>query len=381
MVFNELILKVASCCNLNCSYCYVFNQGDDSFKREPPVISSAIIAAIIQRIKEHCENHNIDMFLVVFHGGEPLMASKQFYRDFVECAKKSITSTDILYGVQTNGTLLTQDWIDLFNALDISIGVSLDGTREASKYRVFRSSGQCAYDAIIKGIELLKNNNLPVNVLSVINTLESPEKIYCNLKKIGVDNVDFLFPDVSIDTGCNPDTGSWLSKMFDFWYDDTDKSKPMIRYFDTVVGLLLGIERGYEMLGRKQNKTISIKPNGNIELVDNLKICGNGFTHIGMNVKDKTFDDIAQNEMMRKYYFSHSDDELCDICKECCIKDICGGGNLAHRYSKNKGFDNPSVYCNHILQFVSHVQERLFEDLPNIFNTDNVIRIKDELHR
>lgn len=183
MVFNELILKVASCCNLNCSYCYVFNQGDDSFKREPPVISSAIITSIIHRIKEHCEKHNLDMFLVIFHGGEPLMASKQFYRDFVECAKKNITSTDILYGVQTNGTLLTQDWVDLFNALDISIGVSLDGTREASKYRVFRSSGQCAYDAIIKGLKLIKDNNLPVNILSVINTLESPEKIYCNLKK------------------------------------------------------------------------------------------------------------------------------------------------------------------------------------------------------
>lgn len=193
--------------------------------------------------------------------------------------------------------------------------------------------------------------------------------------------MDFLFPDVSIDTGCNPDTGLWLSKMFDLWYDDTDKSKPLIRYFDTVVGLLLGIERGYEMLGKKQNKTISIKPNGNIELVDNLKICGNGFTHTGMNIKDKTFDDIAQNEMMRKYYFSHSDDELCNICKKCCIKDICGGGNLAHRYSKVNGFDNPSVYCNQILQFVSHVQERLFEDLPDIFNTDNVIRIIDELHK
>lgn len=88
-------------------------------------------------------------------------------------------------------------------------------------------------------------------------------------------------------------------KMFDLWYEDNDTQKPMIRYFDTVVSLLLGIERGYEMLGRKPNKTISLKPNGNIELVDNLKICGDGFTHTGKNITDSTFDDIAQNSVMQ----------------------------------------------------------------------------------
>lgn len=380
MVFNELILKVTSCCNLNCDYCYVFNQGDYSYKYEPNVMPFSLITTVISRIKKHCEAHKVDMFLIIFHGGEPLMASKQFYRDFIAQAKERITSTEILYGIQTNATLLTQEWIDLFDELDIAIGISLDGTRESSKHRVYRSTGQYAYDNIIKGVELLKSNALPVNVLCVINTSVSPLAIYSNFKEIGVDNVDFLYPDVTVDTGSDSHTGAWLSKMFDLWYEDNDTQKPMIRYFDTVVSLLLGIERGYEMLGRKPNKTISLKPNGNIELVDNLKICGDGFTHTGKNITDSTFDDIAQNSVMQKYYYSHSDKILCEKCKKCCIKDICGGGNIAHRYSKVNGFDNPSAYCKHILHFVAHVQDRLFEDLPKVFNTNNVVRIKEMIH-
>lgn len=67
-------------------------------------------------------------------------------------------------------------------------------------------------------------------------------------------------------------------------------------------------------------------------------------------------------------------------CYLCCIKDICGGGNIAHRYSIVNGFDNPSAYCKHILHFVAHVQDRLFEDLPKVFNTNNVARIKEMIH-
>lgn len=81
MVFNELILKVSSCCNLNCKYCYVFNQGDNSYKNEPAIISNSLIGPIVERIKEHCEIHSVNTFLVIFHGGEPLLVPKDFFHN------------------------------------------------------------------------------------------------------------------------------------------------------------------------------------------------------------------------------------------------------------------------------------------------------------
>lgn len=192
------------------------------------------------------------------------------------------------------------------------------------------------------------------------------------LQAIGVEFADFLFPDVTYDHGGSPKTGEWLCQLFDLWYDDESDRKPIIRYLDSVVGLFLGVERGYEVLGRKTNRTISIKPNGNLELVDNLKVCGNGFTHTGMNIVENSFDDIANNAVMRKYYYSHSSKVLCKECLDCDICDICGGGNLAHRYSKHNGFNNPSVYCKDIRMLCTHIQHRLSVDLPTVFNSKNI---------
>lgn len=376
MEFNELILKVSSCCNLNCKYCYVFNQGDTSYKTEPATIDKSLIPQIVSRIKEHCIAHKLTKFLVIFHGGEPLMVSKDFYVEFVkEAIELQKNNIRVVFGLQTNGTLLTQAWIDLFMELKISVGISIDGPKAASEYRVYRASGESAYNEIERGINLVKNNGLAINILSVINTKCSPIEVYSYLKRIGVNRADFLFPDITYDDDVNPLITEWLCELFDLWYDDIDKKKTLIRYFDSIVGLFLGVERGYEVLGRKVNKTISLKPNGNIELVDNLKVCGNGFTNTGLNILSDSFDDVSENVVMQKYYASHSDIVLCKKCRTCSIKEICGGGNLAHRYSDSNGFDNPSAYCSTIYNLCSHIQKRLFDDLPEIFNDQNIISL------
>ena len=376
MVFNELILKVSSCCNLNCKYCYVFNQGDNSYKNEPAIISNSLIGPIVERIKEHCETHSVNTFLVIFNAGEPLLVPKEFFSQFINLITKSVPDTKFYFGLQTNGTLLTQELFSYLDSLNISIGISLDGTEKASQNRVYRSNNKCAYPEILRGIKILQKNNIAVNILSVINIEEEPERIYEHLKFNDIASVDFLFPDIIYKVSTSNEVGKWLIKLFDLWYDDEDVNKPLIRYFDTIVGLFMGVERGYEVLGRKINTTISIKPNGNIELVDNLKVCGDGFTHTGLNVLRNSFDDVSDNEIMKKYYDSHQDSVLCKKCRECLIRNICGGGNLAHRYSPENGFDNPSAYCKDIYSLVSHIQHRLISDLPDIFNNSNILVIE-----
>ncbi|MDE5639211.1 MAG: hypothetical protein K2I47_05385, partial [Odoribacter sp.] len=69
----------------------------------------------------------------------------------------------------------------------------------------------------------------------------------------------------------------------------------------------------------------------------------------------------------RYYYNAHQDNVLCEKCKRCIVKNICGGGQLAHRYSKNNGFDNPSIYCHEIFKYIVHVQNVLMKDLPENF--------------
>lgn len=365
MKISELILKVTSKCNLNCRYCYVFNQGDESYKDDIPFMSKETMLLVIKRINEYCSKNNLKDFLVIFHGGEPLLADKSVYKEFSNNIKKYIPNVDVRLALQTNGTLLTDEWVKLFEELNISVGLSLDGPENATKDRIFRSNNRNAYHEIIQGINLLHRNNYPVSILSVINVEEKPENISMHLKDNHVSFADFLYPDKTYDNRQEGDSqiSSWLIELFNLWYNDDSSNKPFIRSFDIIIGLVLGVERGNESVGRRNNNTICIKPNGNIQAVDNLMVCGNEFTKTKYNVFENTIDESLENPLIKKYYYSHTNKELSAQCKKCTIKNICGGGHLAHRYSIENGFDNPSVYCQEIFKLVMHIQNRLIDDM------------------
>jgi uncharacterized protein len=368
---TELVLKVTSICNLNCKYCYVFNKGDLSYKEESEVMPEKVYKKVIERIREHCINNNIGKFTIIFHGGEPLLAGKFFYIDFIKEINKKISGVEISFGLQTNGTLITEEWISLFNSLGISVGVSIDGTREASEYRIFRQSGKSAYDEIIKGINILRENDYPIRVLSVINVDVSPESLYILIKELNVQFMDVLFPDKTYEHKNSKDKliGNWLIKLFDIWYKDNEK--PIIRIFDLIIGLILGVERGNETLGQRENKIITVKSNGNIQAVDSLMICGNGFTKTGYNAFDNSFDDALNHPLLKKYYYYHKEKELCMECRKCILVSICGGGTLSHRFSIKNGFDNPSVYCEEIKKIIIHIQNVIFTDLKK-YTQENI---------
>jgi len=365
MIVNELILKVSSICNLNCRYCYVFNQGDTSYQKEPSIMSMEVGEQVINAIKEHCEKNKMKEFLIIFHGGEPLLAGKDFYRQFIKSIKTVATGIDVRFALQTNGTLLTKEWLCLFDKLNIAPGISIDGTRKASINRVFRSNNRCAYDSIIKGIHLLQKNDYSVNVLSVINTDEKTETIYEHLKEQKVSYADFLLPDKTFDKKTDDDykIGEWLISLFNIWYNDSTPDKPVIRMFDVIIGLILGVERGNEVFGRKFNQCICVKPNGDIQAVDNLMVCGDGFTKTGYNVKHNNFDEALETYVIKTYYNAHQDSILCEKCRNCIIKNICGGGHIAHRFSKSNGFNNPTVYCRALFSLIVHVQNIVADEM------------------
>src|ERR1039458_1838999 len=88
-----LVVKVAARCNLNCTYCYMFNGGDTSYLLRTPVMSTSTADVLIHKVYAHCRRHRHKTFTFVFHGGEPLLAPPSFYRHFVEEARRDRKST------------------------------------------------------------------------------------------------------------------------------------------------------------------------------------------------------------------------------------------------------------------------------------------------
>lgn len=374
-ICKALVVKVASRCNLNCTYCYMYNMGDTTYKNQPKVMQHDVIGALINEINSYCLKYELKTFLIVFHGGEPLLTGKDFYEDFVTAEKKIIgDKVRLIYTIQTNAVLLTDAWCELFARLNITVGISLDGTAAINnKYRIDHS-GKGSYDRIVKGLKIAQNNakiNRALGIITVINNSVSPYEVYSHFKELGIRKADFLFPDANyehqpIRTYNNPLTveyeyGQWLSDLFDLWIAD-DSSRIKINFFENIILTLLGERVSNEVIGTENNELLVIETDGSIESVDTLRICGNGITKEDINIKTSGLADAFNNEMVKLYYSANKN--LCKTCSSCPVSEVCGGGYLPHRYKNSNGFDNPSVYCKDLMKLITHIQNNIFSQLP-----------------
>lgn len=365
MVLSGIVLKIASRCNLNCSYCYMYNKGDDSFMKQPKFMSRLTMMHVVSRIEEYCIQHNEKRFLVIFHGGEPLLASKELYRYFVsECRKCQFAQID--FALQTNGVLLDLEWCELFNELGIQIGISLDGTQDShDQYRLYHS-GKGSFNDILTGLAIYRSiNPEDLSVITVMNIEYNPIEIYNFYKKIGVKRWNILLPDYT-----HEDKPSWLQNtkstdwsdkiipLFDLWINDSAEERVSINIFKTIITLILGLENaGDDHFGMRANNTLVVETDGGIEATDPLKACGNGFTKEGLNISTNSFDQALTTPLAKAYINSHQN--LCAQCNACPVRDTCGGGYLVHRFSQDSAFDNPSVYCANLKKLIVHIHNFL----------------------
>ena len=176
MYTTNLVVKVASRCNLNCTYCYVYNMGDNSYKLQPKFMSIETIKKIFERIKSHCLNNGLKDFLIIFHGGEPLLAGLDFYKNFIEIGK-SVLKNDITidYGMQTNGVLLDYNLAVELKKLKIQVGISIDGTEGSNNKNRIYHNNKGSYTEIINGFNIIKEvyGDKLANCICVIDTDES----------------------------------------------------------------------------------------------------------------------------------------------------------------------------------------------------------------
>ncbi len=372
MICNNFVLKIAECCNIACRYCYMFRGGDTSFQNKPKLMSLDIANMAIKRAKEHCQKHNIPVFNFVLHGGEPLIAGKKFITKFVDYTKKEFsgTKTKVIVGLQTNGTLIDDEWCELFKNYNINVGISIDGIKEDNdKNRVDRK-GNGTFDRIVKAVKLCQKHGVEPGLLSVINPNTNPKDWYNMYKSLQVKAADILLLEANYDklppkatygpyTNSETPYGDWYIDFFNIWFNDTDNffNRHLCQYIKSI----LGAEIDGDDMGEGDNTILTIESNGSYESEDALRICGDGFTHTDQNIFSCDVDEALEAKLSKTYYYSHK--ELNSICKRCPIRVTCGGGYMPHRFSKENGFNNPSVYCRDLLKLICHVQNKVVDAL------------------
>jgi uncharacterized protein len=372
-----VVVKVASRCNLNCSYCYVYNAGDNSYLQQPAVMSDETVDALVQRTATHCRQHGITLFTFVFHGGEPLLAGPDFFRRFVaKVASHFPAETEPRFCLQTNGTLLTRDWCKLLSELNIGIGISMDGPKEFNDIHRVYHSGKGSYDHVLAGWEAAKSSGLRPGLLAVVNIKADPLAVYRHAKELNPRSIDFLLPDSTHDK-LPPGQRSgekttlyadWLLEIFKAWVAEAE-SPFRIRLFTHLMRTILGGNDSFDNFSQDPNEVMIIETNGAIESLDVLKVCRHGITKSFANVLTHELDEAFDNEMVSLYY--HSGQQLSATCRQCLIKSVCAGGYLPHRYRQENAFDNPSVYCHDLMKLITEIQNWVVSHLPDELRIEN----------
>ncbi|URM88973.1 radical SAM protein [Streptomyces sp. MRC013] len=257
---NLVVFKVVQRCNLDCSYCYVYNRGDDSWRTRPTYVSEKVVRALGRRIAEHCGRHALKGFTVELHGGEPLLLGKDRMRRVLDTLRSECASVSLHFAMQTNGLLLDEEWLDLFGDYGVSFGISLDGPPEiADRYRTKRGGGGSTRELLrtIAGLRKTRGavfDELFGGCLAVIDPSCDGAGLVDWFVENGFGTFDFLLPDGNRANPPHGWTGSsapyrrFLIEAFDRWYTLGDRA-PRIRTFEQMMMGRMGRKVRLDALG------------------------------------------------------------------------------------------------------------------------------------
>jgi uncharacterized protein len=354
---SQLLVKVATRCNIDCSYCYWFR--DASVYDKPKLMSDEVLHQLLQRIEEHIAEHSLVEFPIILHGGEPLLwGVENFHRFAKACEEMSFRRRcEIPVAVTTNGVLIDDEWLDCFEAHDISVAISIDGPAHIhdAHRRTFQGSGTHA--AVERAARKLVSRNIGVLALAVCNPAYPPQQYAEFFAACGISNYDIMIPDATVDEK-PPSIAAFYSGLFDLWLE-ANRSKPTvhIRIISDMITALLGNNSPTEGVGHKPVELCTVMTDGSVEAHDVLRIAGDGFTQTKFNIFEHTIDEV-RNEPRWKAARDASIN-LAPKCRQCKFMNACGGGYLPHRFSKTNGYDNPSVYCDDLYAMFENMQSVL----------------------
>ncbi len=367
-----VMLKPAGAhCNLACKYCYYLEKNNLYQNSHRHLMSDEMLE---QFTREYIEAQTMPQVLFTWHGGEPLMRSIDFYKKALALQKKYAHGKQIDNVIQTNGTLLTDEWCEFFAKNHWLVGISIDGPQEYHDHYRVTPAGKPSWEKVMQGISLLKKHRVEWNAMAVVNAYnaEHPLEFYHFFRDNGCQYLQFtpiverltehedgrtlasLVNDREIplaDASVTPQQwGNFLCTIFDDWVRH-DVGKTFVEIFDCTLANWMGVLPGICAYSKECGHAGVMEHNGDVYSCDHFV-----FPEYKLgNIKDQSLIDMLYGEKQQAFSrLKHT--SLPRQCKECDMEFACHGECPKNRFEKDKyGEPGLNYLCQGYYQYYTHV--------------------------
>jgi len=365
-----LAKPVGASCNLRCKYCYYLEKSHLYRNAPARVMSDELLERFVQ---EYIQAQTMSQVLFTWHGGEPLMRPLSFYRKAVALQEKYAFGRQIDNTIQTNGTLLTDEWCEFFKEHNWLVGISIDGPQEFHDEYRRTASNKPSWQKVMRGIRLLRKHGVEWNAMAVVNDFNAgyPLEFYHFFKEMGAKYIQFA-PVVErmaahsdgrhlatlVDQECpvadfsvSPaQWGDFLCAIFDEWVRH-DVGQTYVEIFDCTLANWVGERPGICVYAKECGHAGVMEFNGDVYSCDHFV-----FPEYKLgNIRDRTLVEMLYGEQQRQFScLKHA--SLPKQCKECEWEFACHGECPKNRFVNDR-YGNPGLnyLCSGYRHFYEHV--------------------------
>lgn len=383
-----VMLKPAGAhCNLACKYCYYLEKNKLYPTAQRHLMSDEMLE---QFTREYIEAQTMNQVLFTWHGGEPLLRSIDFYRKALSLQQKYAGGRRIDNVIQTNGTLLTDEWCEFFAQNHWLVGISIDGPQPDHDHYRLTAAGKPSWKKVMQGIKLLKKHGVEWNAMAVVNAYNAnhPLEFYRFFKENGYQFLQFTpiverltrhedgrtlasladKDEISLsEASVAPEQwGYFLCAIFDEWVRK-DVGKIFVEIFDCTLANWMGISPGICAYSKECGHAGVMEHNGDVYSCDHFV-----FPEYKLgNIRDHSLIDMLYGEQQQEFSrLKHS--SLPRQCKECDMEFACHGECPKNRFMKDKYGDSglnylcPGYYhyYQHVAPYMDYMKQELMSQRP-----------------
>lgn len=357
-------------CNLACEYCYYLDK--QKLYHSPSKTSDMFMSdrLLDKFVRDYIEAQPADSVLFTWHGGEPLLRGLGFYERALALQQKYAGGRRVDNSIQTNGTLLTDEWCRFLRNNNFLVGISIDGPREVhDAYRRMRG-GAPTFDAVMRGIELLDRHGVEWNAMAVVNDINvrQPLEFYHFFRDtLGCRFLQFapiveriakngLCSPVDADGDVTPYSvepdlwGGFLCALFDEWWRLDDVGSVFVQLFDATLANWAGVQPGICTLAETCGHALVMEHNGDVYSCDHFVYP----THFLGNMLDKPLISMAMDPRQIRFGAAKRD-SLPAQCRDCEWLRLCHGECPKNRISRTPdGEPGLNYLCTGYRRFFAH---------------------------